>query len=148
MFEIKEADINSKDAKALIKELNQILTVITGDDGTVNFHAEDVKQNRSVFLIGYEDEIASGCGALREIDMEYGEIKRIYARKNKCGMGRQIIAALEKKATQLGYKKLFLETRIQNKHAISFYEKNGYTHCQNYGVYQGSINSYCMCKTL
>ena len=41
--QIRSSSMDSDDGKALIGELNQILTDITGDDGTAHFHKEDVE---------------------------------------------------------------------------------------------------------
>lgn len=148
MLVIKQMSMDSEDAKLLIGELNQILTSLTGDDGTAHFQPNDVKQERSVFLIGYLDGVPTGCGALRELNQKIGEIKRVYARKNTCKVGHTIIQALEHYAEEFGYQEIYLETRIQNVHAIRFYEKNGYFHCENYGVYKNKSNSHCMKKVI
>lgn len=148
MIQIKQMSINSEEARSLIQELNQSLMVITGDDGASHFKQEDMEQERSVFLVGYVDGIPYGCGALRKISSECGEIKRVYARKNSCGLGHAILEALEQKAVLFGYQKLILETRIQNVHAIQFYHANGYAHCENYGIYKERTNAYCFMKEL
>lgn len=148
MIEIKRMSIYSEDAGILLNELNEVLRELTGDDGTSHFRQEDTEQERSIFLVGYIDGIPCGCGALREINQDCGEVKRIYARRNSCRMGQKILKAIEQEAVSFHYKKLFLETRIQNKHAIEFYKNNGYLHCPNYGVYKDSLNSYCFMKNL
>lgn len=148
MLRIIESDIDSDDGKVLISELNQVLIQIIGDDGTIHFHKEDTRKENTVFLIAYLDEIPYGCGALRKISNDTGEIKRIYARKNTDGIGRAIVHRLEEKAQEFGYQQLLLETRVQNTHAIQFYENCGYMHCDSYGVYQGKDNSYCFSKSL
>lgn len=91
MLHIVEASIDNPDARELISELNQRLVQITGDDGTANFHAEDIKTEKSSFLIAYLDGIPYGCGALRRISDDTAEIKRVYARRNKVGVGRAIL---------------------------------------------------------
>lgn len=148
MLEIIETSIDSPDGNELISELNQRLIQITGDDGTINFHTEDTKVDGSTFLIAYLDGIPYGCGALRKISEDIAEVKRIYARKNKVGVGRAIICRLEEKAIEFGYHKLLLETRIQNSHTIQFYNECGYAHCAAYGNYCGNKNSYCFEKLL
>ena len=148
MLHIIEASIDSPDAKVLISELGKQLTQITGDDGTANFHSEDVKEEKSVFLIAYLDGIPYGCGALRNLSNDTAEIKRVYARKNKTGVGRSILCKLEEKAKEFGYSKLLLETRKQNTHAIQFYNKCGYVHCSAHGNYCGKENAYCFEKYL
>lgn len=148
MLRIIESDIDSDDGKLLISELNQILIQITGEDGTIHFHKEDTKVENAVFLIAYLDDIPYGCGALRKISNDTAEIKRIYARKNTIGIGRAIVRRLEERAQKFGYRYLLLETRVQNTHAIQFYESCGYVHCDSYGVYKGKDNAYCFSKSL
>ena len=145
---IHETDINSADAKELLGELNAKLTVIPGDDGTVHFKNKDVTTSRSVFLVAYMNDMPYGCGALRELSDDTAEVKRVYARSNSIGIGSRILKALEENAQKMGYQKLLLETRVQNTTAISFYNRNGYQHCENYGVYVGETHSYCFRKTL
>lgn len=111
-IKIESASMDCEDAKGLIRELNQVLTVITGDDGTANFHEEDVRGERAAFLIAYYDEQPYGCGALRQVSEDTVEVKRVYARKNQQGIGSAILKALEIKAREFGYRKIVLETRV------------------------------------
>lgn len=145
---IIERDINCEDARILLDELNSVLTVITGDDGTSNFKADDTRMDKSVFVIAYFDNVPCGCGAIRKMSETTAEIKRIYARKNEHGVGYKVVSALEEKARQFGYNRLLLETRVQNVHAIDFYHKMGYIHCEPYGRYVGKENAYCFEKEI
>ncbi|MBO5451078.1 MAG: GNAT family N-acetyltransferase [Lachnospiraceae bacterium] len=148
MLHIIETSIDNPDAKDLILELNHRLYQITGDDGTTSFHTEDVKTEKSLFLIAYLDGVPYGCGALRKISDNTAEIKRVYARRNNAGVGRAIINQLEEKAIEFGYTKILLETRKQNEHAIHFYTLCGYLPCPAYGKYCGKENAYCFEKEL
>ena len=145
---IVSKDVCDKDSQTLIMELNIILTEITGDDGTVNFSNDDMNQPGSRFLVAYINEEPYGCGAIRRVSDSVAEIKRVYARKNQCGVGRKIIDSLEREAKAFGYSKLVLETRVQNTHAIEFYGALGYQHCEAYGKYVGKQNAYCFEKLL
>lgn len=148
MIEIIPKSITCNDAKLLLRELNSVLASITGADGTTHFQQNDVEQPRSVFLIAYIDGVPYGCGVLREINEESAEVKRVYARKNTHRLGQLIVQALEQEAVRYNYSNIFLETRIQNEHAIRFYEKCGYVHCPNYGVYKDNKNAYCFTKLI
>ncbi|MGN0479351.1 MAG: GNAT family N-acetyltransferase [Hominenteromicrobium sp.] len=145
---IAETDIEDADAQTLIAELNAVLTEITGDDGTAHFSSADVQTAGSVFLVAYLDGVPYGCGAIRPVSERVAEVKRVYARKNTCGIGRRIVLKLEEKAGLLGYGKLVLETRVQNKHAIDFYSQLGFRRCAAYGKYVGNSNAYCFEKRL
>lgn len=145
---VLEKDIRSSDAQTLLEELNTVLTEITGDDGTANFSTEDMENPGSAFFIAYVEHSPCGCGAIRRISENVAEVKRVYAGKKHCGVGKQIILALEEKAREFGYSKLILETRVQNVHAIEFYQRMGFAHCAAFGKYVGKSNAYCMEKTI
>ena len=64
------------------------------------------------FLIAYVDGSPIGCGGLRQHSPGVGEIKRMYVEpgSRKLGIGRAILRALERRARELGYPTLRLET--------------------------------------
>lgn len=136
------------EAQALITELNFTLKLKTGRDGSANFTHEDVETPRSTFLIAYKDKTPLGCGALRPLDETTCEIKRMYARIKRLGIGHKILKALEQKAIGLGYRQVFLETGIQNHETIQFYLTRGYKIRDNYGKYANRPECLCFEKTL
>jgi ribosomal protein S18 acetylase RimI-like enzyme len=66
----------------------------------------------------------------------------------KGGIGKDILSFLEEQARKLGYKKLWLETRLVNEQAVSFYINNGYLKIENYGRYVGRPEAICFEKIL
>lgn len=148
MIELVEKDINCEDAKMLIGELNHVLEKITGASGAKSFKNDDVKNERSVFLIAYVDGIPMGCGAIKEISADIAEVKRVYAKPNHIGIGNAILTELEKRAKALRFSKLILETRKVNQNAVSFYRKNNYEVCDNYGKYVNRPEAICFQKLL
>jgi Acetyltransferase (GNAT) family. len=117
----------SADAAALIDELSDSLQAITGSSGRSSFDPNDVCVPRSAFVIIRRAEgMAEGCGALRPIDENTAEIKRMYCRTKGAGLGSRILAYLEAYAANAGYTLLRLETRRINKNAVAFYLRRGY----------------------
>lgn len=147
-IEIKLSEPNSAEANALINELSETLAKITGRDGRDSFSSSDVTVPRSLFLIAYQDEQPVGCGALRPVNDETCEIKRMYTREQNKGVGQRILAELEKGARDLKYKKIILETGIQNETAINFYLRNGYSICEKFGKYVGRPECVCFDKVI
>lgn len=146
---IIETSPSIPDAVKLIDELSTTLETITGSSGRNSFSSDDVSTSRSAFVIAYDDNNkAVGCGAIRPIDKNIAEIKRVYARTQAKGIGTEILRYLEEKAKKLGYHMLWLETRIINKKAVSFYEKNGYHRIKNYGKYINNSKAVCFEKLL
>lgn len=144
-MEFKLCDPEHDDAQKVISRLSDALLEIIGDDGKSSFDKEDVRQPRSVFVVGYDSNKPVACGALRPISEEIVELKRTYSEN---GSGETVLIDLEKRALGLGYSIIWLSTRVANVRAVQFYEKHGYQRIRNYGKYAGRDNSICFEKCL
>jgi putative acetyltransferase len=105
---------------------------------------------REVYLLARLDNIAVGCGALRQVDAVTAELHRmlVTATWRRQSIGRQLVRALEAHADRLGYSRLLLETGKQQKAAMSLYAACGFRRTQAYGPYVGDDGSVCYGKTL
>lgn len=147
-LDVRAEDPASSDAQSLLAELSGILQAITGDSGAASFDPASVRGPRAVFVIARDSAgRAVGCGALRPIDEEVAELKRMYARPGS-GAGTAILAHLEAQAAALGYRALWLETRQVNARAMRFYDAQGYLRMPNYGRYVGNAAAACFGKRL
>ncbi|MBY5987963.1 GNAT family N-acetyltransferase [Roseovarius atlanticus] len=144
-MKIFECDPDHPDAKCVLSRLSETLLEAVGDTGQSSFDADDVRQTRSAFFVGYDDDIPIACGALRPISEGIVELKRMYAEK---GLGSLLLSALEEHATSLGYSRVWLSTRVANHKAVHFYKKHNYKQLANYGKYAGRNNSICFEKIL
>ncbi len=148
-MKISEIHPGAPDALLLIDELSEDLESITGNSGRNSFDLNDVLVPRSLFVIAYnEDGEALGCGAIRPINENTAEIKRMFAKTKAIGIGTEILHYLEMKAQKLGYCVLWLETRLINKRAVSFYESRGYHRIPNYGKYKNNPEAVCFEKNI
>lgn len=146
---IYEEDPYSTDAKQLMDELSDILEDITGSSGRGSFDPVDVCGSRAVFIIARNiNGNAVGCGALRMIDDYTAEVKRMYAKESGQGIGSKMLSYLERKALEMGYTTLKLETRLMNERAVAFYESMGYYRISNYGNYINRPEAVCFEKIL
>ncbi|GFZ31385.1 N-acetyltransferase [Clostridium zeae] len=137
------------DAIILMDELSKTLESITGNSGKNSFDPRDVCVPRSLFVIAYgEGEEPLGCGAIRPIDDNIAEVKRMFAKAKTKGIGTKILLHLESEALELGYSTLWLETRVINRAAVAFYKKNGYIQIPNYGKYKDNSKAICFEKKL
>lgn len=139
----------SPDATALMNELSATLALITGDSGKASFHVEDVQGEAACFAVARDRMgMALGCGAYRPLQDGVAEIKRMYSRPGRSGVGSAILAFLEAQARAHGYCELWLETRAVNTRAVKFYEARGYRRRENFGKYIGNSLAVCFEKTL
>jgi ribosomal protein S18 acetylase RimI-like enzyme len=148
MVDCAPVDPDAIEARGLIAELDAALAAICGDSGAQSFDANDVRGARSVFLLARDASgNALGCGALRPIDDDVAEVKRMYARPGS-GAGVRLLGELERRALGFGYRAIWLETRKVNGRAVAFYERHGYRVIPNYGKYVGREDAVCLGKVL
>lgn len=139
----------SEEATSLMEELSKRLRDITGNGGRNSFDPNDVCKEKAMFVIARDENgSAIGCGAFRPMDEKTAEVKRMYAKEKGSGVGNLILSYLESQASQMGYESFRLETRVINKNAVSFYQRNGYEVIPNYGHYKDRRESICFEKKI
>lgn len=89
----------------------------------------DVYFKKGDFLVGLVDTKIVLMGALKPISEEMVEMKRVRVHPGfqRQGLGQMMLELLEKRAKELGYKVILLDTTINQSAAQKMYEKNGYT---------------------
>jgi GNAT superfamily N-acetyltransferase len=146
---VASEDPTGADAIALLAELSAVLTAITGASGQASFDVSDVRVARACFAVarGAQGQ-PLGCGALRPLDHDAAEIKRMFARPGTRGVGGAVLRFLEQEAARQGYAVVRLSTRRVNERAVAFYVRQGYRPIGGYGRYAGSDVSACFEKAL
>jgi GNAT superfamily N-acetyltransferase len=102
-------------------------------------------------LIAYLDDAAVGCGAVRRLDSEIAQLKRMYVSPSVRGkgIGQELVKALERQAHQLGATRMVLETGTRLIPALKLYESMGYSRIPLFGEYLSSPDtSLCLGKSL
>jgi putative acetyltransferase len=149
MLPLTRTNAQNPDYTRLIKFLDADLAEKDGDEHA--FYAQFNKSDmiRHV-LVAYIDEVAVGCGAIKEYQPGVAEVKRMFVSPEARGKGiaTQILTELEVWAKELGFKKCILETGKKQVEAIALYQKNSYKIIPNYGQYEGMDNSLCFEKEI
>jgi len=151
-IEIRREEITSPVAAALIQTLNTELSGRYPEAGATHFRldADEVAEGRGAFLVAYEGGKPIGCGAIRRLDADTGELKRMYVAAD-CrgrGVGRMMVNALEAQGRRLGVSRIVLETGVRQPEALALYARAGFERIPAYGEYVGSPLSICMAKRL
>ena len=150
--EVRREDIACAVAASMIAALNAELTRLYPEDGANHFRLdlEEVAAGRGAFLVAYCRGNPVGCGAVRRLDADTAEIKRMYVEPSArgLGVGRAILHALESEAYALNVDRIVLETGERQVEAVTLYERSGFRRIPAFGEYVGSPLSVCMEKRL
>lgn len=145
---IKIVNPNNEKVLAITEELSENLYLRFGSDGKNSFQDWENENSKFVFVVAEINSEIVGCGAIRPIDQNIGEVKRMYAKYPGKKIGQTILGFLENEAVNLGYTNLVLETRVKNESAVQFYQKQGYKVIPNYGKYTNRPEAICLEKSL
>ena len=81
----------------------------------------------------------AGCGALKELDAEHGEIKSMRTHEDhlRKGVGAMMLTHIISEARERGYRRLSLETGSTEAFipALALYEAHGFQFCPPFGDY-------------
>ena len=80
------------------------------------------------FLVGVLGRRVVAMGALRRVSSEVAEVKRMRVEPalQGRGHGQALLDALHRRAVEIGYSTLRLDTAVRQRAARSLYERNGY----------------------
>ena len=148
---VERATVEHPDAAQLILELNAaILDVKEEGSHFFGLTSQDVAPGTGAFLVLRLDGEPVGCGAVRKLNDDEAELKRMFVRPEARGrkLGAVLIDVLEAEARLLGVDRLLLETATYLESAVAAYTRAGFTPIPPYGEYVGAADSYCMGKTL
>ncbi len=81
------------------------------------------------FLVGEAEGQVVAMGALQRKDDETGAVRRMRVAPSwqHRGYGSKVLGALEARASELGYKRMVLDTTTAQEAAMAFYAAHGYT---------------------
>lgn len=149
MIEIKKTSSTDKDFVMLVNYLDAELAEVDGDDHAFYDQFNKISDINYAIVI-YLGGQPVGCGAIKALQTDAMEVKRMYIKQEYRGKGlaKKILGSLEKWTLELGYKKCVLETGKRQSEAVNLYKKSGYISIPNYGQYAGVENSLCFEKHL
>src|SRR5437868_869467 len=143
--DIKVDDLRGAEIKALLEEH---LAGMHSHSPPESVHALPIEGLRSpeiTFWSVWEDGELLGCGALKELDPQHGEIKsmRTVSRHLRKGVGRAVLDHIIAEAKRRDYRRLSLETGSMAafEPARQLYARAGFIYCEPFGTYIEDSNS-------
>ena len=149
MTDILRTNSSNDDFKALVAALDAELAERDGEDHAFYDQFNQIDMIKYALVL-YDEKIAVACGAIKKVEENAMEVKRMYTLPDYRGRGlaSRLLFELENWSREMGYAKCVLETGKRQPEAIALYKKNGYLVIPNYGQYREVENSVCFEKVL
>ena len=124
--------------------------IVGGIENRKEFIPYNISECITEVLIAYIDGEAVGCAGLKKYSEIDVEIKRVWVEPEQRGhhIALDMMAQIEERASNDGYKRTILQTREIMKNAVELYKKLGYTKIDNYPPYDKLDGAICFAKEL
>ena len=151
-MQIKRDDLSGPEIRELLQEH---LASMRQHSPPESVHALPIeglcKPEITVWTVWENGELL-GCGALKELDSQHGEIKsmRTASRHVRKGVAQTLLHHIIGEAGRRGYRRLSLETGSMEafEPARELYARSGFTFCGPFAEYGEDPNSVFMTKEL
>lgn len=151
-MDIKIDDLTGAEVAELIGEHLHGMTLNSPPESIHALNLEQLRKPEITFWSGWEDNQLLGCGALKELNGQHGEIKSMRTSSShlRKGVAKQLLHHIIEEAKQRGYQRLSLETGSMDafEPARRLYESFGFQYCLPFSDYIEDANSVFMTMEL
>lgn len=128
LFAIGVEHPDKPEVRALIGDLNIHLLSLYAVDECHHLTVDELAEPDVTFWVVRRDGEAVGCGAMRRVAPQMGEVKRMYTvpAAQGLGIGRRLLREIEGEARRQGLKSLVLETGDKQPAAMKLYLSEGF----------------------
>lgn len=151
-MEIRVDDLAGPEIRGLLEEHVANMRRISPPESTHALPIEGLRKPEVTFWSAWEDGELLGCGALKELNAQHGEIKsmRTVSRHLRKGVAKAMLDYIIAEAERRGYRRLSLETGSMEafEPARQLYVRAGFRFCAPFANYIEDPNSVFMEKKL
>lgn len=151
-MEIRVDDLTGDGIRELLQEHLQNMFLITPPESVHALDIEGLRKPEITFWSVWENGELMGCGALKELDQQHGEIKsmRTSSRHRRKGVARTLLDHILEEGRRRGYRRLSLETGAMKdfEPAQRLYATCGFNSCGPFADYVDDPNSVFMTREL
>ena len=145
-------DLRGPEIYGLLQEHLEHMRQLSPPESVHALDLDGLRKPEITFWTVWEDGELLGCGALKELDAQHGEIKSMRTASShlRKGVAAYIVNHILETAKQRGYKRLSLETGSMEafEPARRLYRNFGFTQCAPFADYFEDPYSVCMTRTL
>lgn len=149
---IRVDDLSGPEIAALLTEHLGDMNAVSPPESKHALDLEGLRRPDITFWTLYEGGKLAGCGALKELSAEHGEIKsmRTASAFRRRGVAAKLLHHIIDEAQRRRYKRLSLETGSMAyfEPARKLYASFGFEDCAPFGYYKEDPNSVFMTKDL
>ncbi len=151
-MEIKIDDLTGAEIAELLREHLENMAENSPPESRHALTLEQLRQAGITFWSVWSDTELMGCGALKELDPQHGEIKSMRTASNhrRKGVAAKLLEHILEEAKRRNYKRVSLETGSMDAFipALNLYAKFGFKKCGPFADYIEDPNSVFMTKEL
>jgi len=151
-MEIRVDDLSGAEIAELLTEHLRSLAQVSPPESRHALNLDGLRKPEVTFWSVWQGRELVGCGALKELDREHGEIKSMRTAKAhlRKGVAAKILEHIISEAQRRGYRRLSLETGAMEyfRPAHSLYRKFGFRNCAPFGDYRTDPNSIFMTRDI
>ena len=151
-MEIKIDDLRGSEIHGLLQEHLRNMRSISPPESVHALDIEGLRRPEVTFWTVWEEGELLGCGALKELNSQHGEIKsmRTSERHLRKGVARKLLSHILEEARRRGYGRLSLETGSMEafEPARRLYADFGFTYCEPFADYVEDPYSVFMTREL
>lgn len=152
IIELRVDDLSSPDVQALVAGH---LAAMRGHSPPGHAHAlavDDLRHPDITVWTAWSQGALCGCGALKRLDADHGEIKSMRTAEGfvRRGVGQHLLDGIVQAAVARGWRRLSLETGTGEPFAAAhrLYLRNGFRWCGPFGTYTATGFNVFMTRTL
>jgi putative acetyltransferase len=151
-MQIRAGELDHPEVIALLREHLQGMARLSPPESIHALDLDGLRRPEISFWSAWQGEELLGCGALKQLDPEHGEIKsmRTAARHLRKGVAAAMLDHLIDEAGRRAYRRLSLETGSMDgfEPARRLYTRFGFDPCEPFADYVDDPNSVFMTKHL
>lgn len=151
-MELKQDDLRGPEIAVLLQEHLDDMALHSPPESIHALDLDALRHPDVTFWSVWESNELLGCGALKELDAESGEIKSMRTGRGhlRKGVAAMLLKHIVSTATLRGYSRLSLETGSARafEPARKLYSRHGFGECEPFGDYELDPYSIFMRKQL